>query len=323
MKSKITGIFIVLLSISAFAVESVAWDDTGHKVSAYIAWQQMTPEARESAFKILMKAPEDSHLSVFYNSYGSRSEAVKRLELFMIAASWSDIVRNRDFKVRFENYHKGDWHYSDIFWKQTEGKAEILKDFPEESGKAIPKLYEMEKTLKDESVPDAEKAIALAWFLHIGGDIHNPLHNASRVTELEPKGDQGGNLFFLTPRDAPRRINLHSFWDSLISANMPRESDACDQNYIPEIGEKIMEKYPSAQFKDRLKIGDFQAWNREGFALLNSAVYRNDLEREKLPSEAYRKNAFGVAQSEIALAGYRLGEMLNLIFSAEKKSVTN
>lgn len=319
MKTKISGIVVVLLSITAFAAQSFAWNDTGHKVSAYVAWQQMTPEARERAFKILVKAPEDSDLSTFYNAYDSRSEAVKRLELFMIAATWADIVRNRDFKVRYEKYNQGDWHYADIFWKQVDGKPEILKDFPEESGKAIPKLCDFEKILRDENAADADKAVALAWFLHVGGDIHNPLHNASRVTELEPKGDQGGNMFVLTPRDAPRRINLHSYWDSLISANMPRENDACDQDYIPMIGAKLIDKFPFSKMKDRLNLGRYDGWNLEGFNFLNSDVYSSNLEREKLPSEEYRRRSFETAQQQLAIAGYRLGETLNLIFAGEKK----
>lgn len=232
----------------------------------------------------------------------------------MIAATWADIIRNRDFKVRYENYHKGDWHYADIFWKQENGKAEILKDFPEESGKAIPKLYEIEKTLRDESVSNAEKAIALAWFLHIGGDIHNPLHNASRVTEAEPKGDQGGNMFSLTPKDAQRRMNLHSFWDSVISRNMPRKNDACDSEYVAEIAGKIMKKYPFPKMQNRIKAGNFTEWNNEGFALLPTQVYVSNLKREEMPPNAYEKSSFAVGQEQIALAGYRLGEMLNSIF---------
>ena len=316
---------LLLIVLSFIFVSSVpAWDDAGHKLTAYIAWQQMSAEARNEAFRILMKAPEDSDLSVFYNAYESRSENVKRRELFMIAASWSDIIRNRDFIVRHEKYNRPDWHYADIFWRQVTGKAEILENFDDDGGKAVAKLYDFEKTLKNPLATDADKAIALAWFLHISGDLHNPLHNASRVTELEPKGDQGGNLFILSARDAPRedRVNLHYFWDSLITRNIPRQNDTCDSDYIGGIAKKITEKYPYLKMKNRLRSGDFEAWHQEGFDFLTTDVYASDLQRNQMPTKNYQKNSLNIGERQLTLAGYRLGEMLNQIFG-EKAEMKN
>ncbi|MBA2736768.1 MAG: S1/P1 nuclease [Pyrinomonadaceae bacterium] len=311
-KKYLISLFLVVLNF-VFVSSVSAWDDTGHKVSAYIAWRQMTPEVRTKAVKLLLRAPEDSHLSVYYAS-GSRSTAAKELELFMIASTWSDIVRNRDFKVRFEKYHQGTWHYADIFWRQINGKAEIMENRGD--GQAVAKLYDFEKNLKDSSVSDAEKAINLAWFLHVGGDIHNPLHNASRITETEPKGDQGGNLFLLSPADAvaENRVNLHFYWDSILGRNIPRQNDACDSDYIASIADKIIKRHPFSQMKNRLKPGNFKEWNNEQFKLLNQTVYLDELKRGELPSRKYQNRAFATGQEQIALAGYRLGEMLNRIF---------
>ncbi len=311
-KKYLISLFLVVLNF-VFVSSVSAWDDTGHKVSAYIAWRQMTPEVRTKAVKLLLRAPEDSHLSVYYAS-GSRSAAAKDLELFMIASTWSDIIRNRSFEVRYNKYHQGTWHYADIFWKQINGKAEIMENRGD--GQAVAKLYDFEKNLKDSSVSDAEKAINLAWFLHVGGDIHNPLHNASRITETEPKGDQGGNLFLLSPADAvaENRVNLHFYWDSILGRNIPRQNDACDSDYIASIADKIIKRHPFSQMKNRLKPGNFKEWNNEGFKLLNQTVYLDELKRGELPSRKYQNRAFATGQEQIALAGYRLGEMLNRIF---------
>jgi hypothetical protein len=309
--------FLRFLFLAVFALLPAtpvsAWDDTGHKVSAFIAWQQMTPPAREKAIKLLLAAPEDSHLSVYYLS-GSRSREARELDLFMIASTWADIVRNRDFKVRFEKYNQGPWHYADIFWKQSGGRAEMLENKSE--GLAITKLYDFEKNLKNDSLTDAEKAINLAWFLHVAGDVHNPLHNASRVTDIEPQGDQGGNRFLLSPENAvaENRFNLHSYWDSILRRSVPRESDACDSDYVQPMAQKIMKKHPFAAMKDRLKLGDYRAWNAEGFAFLNETVYTTDLKRGELPAKKYQNRTFAAGQEQIALAGYRMAETLNQIF---------
>ena len=303
-----------LISASAAA----AWDDTGHKVIAYIAWQRMSPEAREKAINLLLAAPEDSDLSVYYLS-GSRSREAKELDLFMIAATWSDIVRNKNFKMRYEKYNQGPWHYGDIFWQQTDGKPLILANRSE--GLAIPKLYDFEKNLKDDTLSDADKAINLAWFLHVAGDVHNPLHNASRITEIEPKGDSGGNLFLLSPANIlVNRVNLHSYWDSILGRSLPRENDACDADYIPSIADKITKKFPFSRLKDRLKLGDYKEWNAEGFSFLDKIVYAKELKRGELPDLNYQRRALAVGEEQTALAGYRIGATLNQIFGKTPKT---
>ncbi len=314
MKRLFTFLLVIAAAVT-FVSKASAWDDTGHKLVTYIAWQQMSPTAREKAFKLLMSAPEDSDLSVFYLQ-DSRSEAVKQRELFMIAATWADIVRDRKFKTRFEKYHKGDWHYADTFWRDSNGKTEMLNDFQEAKGKAVEQLMYFDKLLRDTSAGDEEKAIALAWILHLGGDIHQPLHTSARVTELDPKGDQGGNLFLLSPKDATgeNRLNLHWYWDSIIGRNIPRFYDACDSDYLPPMAQEIVNKYPYPSMQNRLEIGQFDKWQQESFQIAMTKLYPPTLIRYETPSEAYKKQAFQIAQEQIALAGYRLGQMLNEIF---------
>lgn len=316
MLKKILVDFLFLFIVTAAAAGSAAaWDETGHKLTTFIAWERMTPAAREQATKILLAAPENSDLSVLYDTFNSRSEAAKKRELFMYASVWSDVVRNRNFPVRFEKYNQSDWHYAAIFWKQENGRAVILENFPEESGKAVPKLYDFEKILRDPTYKPEEKAIALAWFLHVGGDLHNPLHNASRVTETEPKGDQGGNMFVFIPRtENSYGLNLHGFWDSIIGRVKPREGDECDAEYLAPVARSIMKKHGFEKMRNRLKIGDYKAWNTEGFNFLNDFVYTSDLKRNEMPSAKYTKRTFKIAEEQIALAGYRLGETLNRIY---------
>ena len=132
------GNFTRLVTLSALivlpAISLFAWDDTGHKTMAYIAWQQMSPTARDAVIKILKSAPEDSNLSAFYLN-GAESQSTRQLEYFMLVATWADILRDRTFENRNKKYHKSNWHYDDTFWKQVNGKAEILPNA--EEGMAI------------------------------------------------------------------------------------------------------------------------------------------------------------------------------------------
>jgi S1/P1 Nuclease len=308
---------LFLIAICLFiSSNSFAWDDTGHKLTTYIAWAQMTPQAREKVFNLLMAAPEDSDLSVFYLQ-GSRSEEAKRLELFMIASTWADIIRdNKNFKARNKKYHHGNWHYLDTLWSEENGKISIVPKTEEEGENAVERLFVFDKLMRDATKLDDDKAIALAWFLHLGGDIHQPLHCSGRVTSWAAKGDQGGNLFSLTPKDTPRekRENLHWYWDSIIGRNISRVNDACDSSYLPTIAKRIMKKFPQTSYANRLKIGKYDEWQKEGFELASKEVYKNGLKDFEMPSDKYKKRAYVISQEQIALAGYRMGQTLNEMF---------
>ncbi len=317
MKNLLVKLLFSLIVSFVFVCPATAWDDTGHKLSTYIAWEQMSPTTREKVIKILLAAPEDSDLSVFYLQ-DSRSAAAKQRELFMIASTWADIVRDKNFKTRFALYHQGDWHYADTFWSNADGKVEILKDFAEPKGKAVERLFAFDKSLRDAAVSDADKAIALAWILHLGGDIHQPLHTSARVTKDDPKGDQGGNLFSLSPKDAKGsdRVSLHWYWDSIVGRNIPRVSDACDSEYLPAIAKLMTGKFPAGKMQNRLKLGKFDEWQQEGFQIASTKLYPASLKMGEMPSETYKKMAFEIAEEQIALAGYRMGAMLNQIFDS-------
>ncbi len=315
------AVFIALIGI--FAVHPVAaWDDVGHKITGYIAWQRMSPQARENVIRILRSAPEDSTLAVYYQPYGAEPDEIRKLEYFMLVPTWADIVR--DFgagspfrnEVRFRKYHKGNWHYDDTFWKQVNGKVEMLTGFPE-GGVGVSKLNEFDALIRNPSARDQEKAIAIAWLLHIGGDIHQPLHTSARVTDSEPKGDQGGNLFLLTPEGTPRdkQVNLHWFWDSIVGRNVSYKNGMCERDYIEMLAKKMVKAHPFGSMQASLNIGKYEEWQKESFAYANTTVFSPELIRNQMPSEKYRKNAYKLAERQLTLAGYRLGETLNTVFN--------
>lgn len=307
-------VLMAVLSL-VFALPAMAWDDVGHKITGYIAWQRMSPAARERVIKILRAAPEDSHLSAYYQLYGVRPDADKQLDYFMLVPTWADIVRDRTFPVRYEKYHKGEWHYTSVFWRDSGGKAELMAD-KKADGQAIEKLAEFEKVLRDPVVSDKDKAIALAWFLHIGGDIHQPLHSSSRVTDREPDGDRGGNTFLISPEGTPRenQQNLHWFWDSIVPRNIPYDFGLCEGCYVKHIAEAFISRYSFDAEKGGLALSNYVSWKDESLRLAQGEVFRSDLKRFEAPSDAYRRNALSVSERRLTIAGYRMGETLNEIF---------
>jgi hypothetical protein len=314
-------VFAALLTV-ALVFPVFGWDDVGHKITGFIAWQRMSPQARENVVRILRAAPEDSQLATFFKSYGPEPEETRKREYFMFVPTWADVVRDRSFETRYKKYHKGNWHYSDTFWKQVNGKVEVLSGF-EEGGQGVQRLEEFDAVIRNANASNAEKAIAIAWIMHIGGDIHQPLHTSARVTESEPKGDQGGNLFLLSPAGTARQnqVNLHWFWDSIVVRNVPIKGNMCEREYIEMLGNRMMKENRFADHQNKLDLGKYGEWQQEGFAYNNTVVFPASLERNEMPAVQYRKNAFELAERQLALAGYRLGETLNAVFGTPTAKV--
>jgi hypothetical protein len=310
--SKIKSLAALVL-VAAFAVPAFGWNETGHKIVAYIAWQKLTPRTREKVNALFMAAPEDSDIGVFF-AFDSRSVDTRQLEQFMTIATWADMVRDRKFPVRLAKYHHGTWHYSDLYFREVNGKPELVTDLKDDPQNSIERLGVMTGILADTAKTDVERVIALAWIIHLVGDAHQPLHNVARVTDLEPKGDQGGNLFELTPKGTPRenQKNLHSYWDGIVTTAAPRINDACDTDYIPKLGLKFMKKYPEAKMQAKVDDLKFEDWRQEGFENAVKYVYAG-VDRYQTPSAKYQKQAYKLSQQELALAGYRLAKILNQI----------
>ena len=312
----------LILVMAAFS-PALSWHDEGHKLTGYIAWQRMTPQTREIVVRILRAAPEDSQIATFYPVYGIEPEEVRKMKFFWTIPTWADMVRERGFPVRNRKYHHSNWHYDDKFWRLVNGKVEFVT-VTEEGGQALTQLAACEKTMRDPKASDADKAVAIAWFLHLTGDIHQPLHNSARVTETEPKGDQGGNLFFLEPEkpQGQSRLNLHSFWDGIFARSVLLKKGQYVDDYIDSVGGKTTRKHPYTEFSSTLKLGNYQAWHDEGFALATTAVFTPDLKRLEMPSKKYQKAAFQLSERQVALAGYRIAETFNSIFGAASASTT-
>jgi hypothetical protein len=319
-RKTIATLFIAACVLAASG-PALAWDETGHKITAYIAWKRMTPEVRANVIKLLISAPEDAQLSTFYAPFGSRTEETRQREFFMLASTWPDIIRDRNFPVREKNYAHSDWHYSDTFWQWKDSKVQLVND-TEPSGKAIEKMTEFDKLIRSDAA-NGEKAVAIAWLEHLIGDIHQPLHTSARVTSSNARGDQGGNLFLLTPKGTPKgkQENLHWFWDSIVGRYQPNSKDLCEADYIDPIADAIMKLYTYDKLKSEIADGKFDVWKDESFKIASTEVYRG-VNWFEAPSDKYKKKAFEIAQRRLALAGYRMGDLFNSAFAKVEVKVT-
>ncbi len=310
MKSKNTKILLLTFVFALFAhpLYLTAWNETGHQVTAAIAWENMTETTRQKVTEIMLQAPEDSDLLTFFDE----NDELGAKKYFMSAAYWPDVVRDRDKRDRWQKYHMGTWHYIGTYWKQTDnGPVETTGLLEDEN--VVERLEYFRTTLPDPDVPASEKAVQIAWVLHLVGDIHMPLHNTSRVTEETPDGDRGGNSFDL---GEGWPWNLHAFWDSIIDIAEPKADSVDSFDYYISKANDISKLHPRSDFEERaqVKIQDAEAWNREGRDITMQSVYLPYLKQGEKPPARYTDNAYNIARQRLALSGYRMAEYLNQIF---------
>jgi len=345
-----------LLVALVLAAPAAAWNDFGHEVVAGVAWQELEPEVRARAVALLRQAPADSLmdcLDLNEEAHGRCGRFAYRLDaaessedadrlLFERASYWPDLARG------LEKYNRPTWHYIGwTWWQGADGTAHDT-DLPVAEPNVVSQIEELARSVGDASGRAGRRAIHLAWLFHLVGDVHQPLHAASRVTERrdEREGDRGGNGFLL---DEWNR-NLHAFWDGALdgprrselrrgvaaelsgdSADPPtprqfqaaffaardREYEALKERFVAA----ARERHPLADaVRAGLQSGEFEAWALESNGIVRRSVYPSDIVRGEAPSAGYTEMASRISLERAALAGYRLADLLRQILGGSNSN---
>ena len=146
------------------------------------------------------------------------------------------------------------------------------------------------------------KSYDLVWLLHLVGDVHQPLHAASRFIQSRPQGDAGGNKVGIHCGSGCSAQELHAFWDGVLGSSED-----------PQAAINAARKLPKASAQ-LASIADDTAWAAESFKLAKASVYRWPIGVGDGPftlSSAYKARALSIAKTRVALAGARLARLLN------------
>jgi S1/P1 Nuclease len=304
----------VLLAIAVSIQPASAWNDRGHMSVGYVAYKRLNLATRNRVNALLKLNPK-------YNDWAAKVEQQmpnaspddKNLMIFMLATTWADeIKRDRAYKQdgtqggnrpdgspdpgRNTGYddllmHKY-WHFIDTPFS-TDGTP--LPPIPTPNAQERIALF---RNVLASSSPDELKSYDLVWLLHIVGDIHQPLHASTRVSQPDPDGDAGGNLVKLDCA----KCELHFFWDDLLGT----------QNDLKTVV-KGARKLPKPQGALVAKT-DEKDWIAESFQEAQQVVYAPPVGPGNGPytlTIEYKKSAGKLAKQRVALAGARLAKLLN------------
>lgn len=274
---------ILILLCLIFSTTTFAWNSNGHRIIAEIAYANLTPQAKKQIDKLTQQ---------FDPGYNGRSR-------FLYAAIWPD-------KIKFDGVNAFDsWHFIDKGFS-TDGTP-IPSNQTENVVWAI---GQSEHTILSPTANNVEKATALSFLIHFVGDAHQPMHCTERYSKQFPAGDKNGLLFPISDTNAN---NLHNYWDGGLGL-FPIVASPMPGKIIGQIARQFQQDYPEQKFGATTANLNAQAWANESFQMGKNFAYTNIQENSK-PSVQYIAKGRDIAESQIALAGYRLANLLNKLFS--------
>lgn len=246
-----------------------AWNAAGHQLVAQIAYDNLSPAAKKMCVALL-NVKEHS------------------LESSFIASSvWLDEIRKKHV------HQFNTLHYIDIPFTKDQSPLPAAK--PRNALWAIKQSIEV---LSAKTTSKTSKALYLKILIHVMGDIHQPLHTATKVSRRLPKGDLGGNLYVLK---SPLGKNLHQYWDSG-AGKLTRNKIKYLKNEVHWLENKWSCNVANTNLNP-------EAWLRSTHALAINQAY--SIRTHKKPNKLYQKKAQSISQQQIVFAGCRLAYVLN------------
>ena len=257
---------------------ALAFGDSGHSIVAELAQRRLSEKTLTAIADLIGAGTSLASLS-----------------------TWAD-----DFKFTSAGTKTKRWHFIDVDIDQPNPTQACALD-PNEGDCIVAALKREITLLSDKTASRNARADALRFVVHLLGDLHQPLHCSER------KGDGGGNGLAVTfqgkgPDGKPRTTDLsfHQLWDeTLISAHSFSWG-----SYTAELEITLVPGLTPGSLQ-----GDYIAnWANECFTA-GVAVYRllpaAAVSGRFLVDEAYQKQAQPILDRSLALAGMRLGAVLN------------
>ncbi len=209
LRSAAAGMLLFLMVVT----QSWAWGREGHRLTALLAEQYLTPETKVQITELLGK------------------------ETLADVAPWADAYRS-------DHQETGKWHYVDI--PKEEAKFDRNRDCPVSATDpkspwrdcVTDRILYFEGRLGDSSLGAEERAFALKFLVHLIGDIHQPFHAMG--------DDRGGNeiaVSFLGSRTCGTyKCNLHGVWDTSIIEEQGLSEEKYTQKLLQEIKDNNWER---------------------------------------------------------------------------------
>ena len=306
MKKVTTSLLLASLLLLLAPARAFGWHEYGHILVGQIAYLRLTPAAKARVDKLLVAPPNRRPLIHLCAGYYTAETCEKIYDPVTIGI-WMDDFRGDSLTDEYD-----PWHYIN-YRPFFDGIPERTNVGPEPVN-VLDRINWCVNTLRTGTRRDKSDAEVLGFLYHLVGDVHQPLHSTTRYTAARPEGDAGGNGFAITvPADARVR-NLHFYWDTAagrFGTGAPkRPLDQAGREHIRALADELIKAYPAdASAKEIEPL----VWVQESNRIAREFAYPK-IKEGGSPTPEYAAEAQKISGQRIALAGYRLAEVLNLLF---------
>ena len=293
MLKRLLGLVLLCLALPA-----AAWDNRGHRLTGELAYDRLQardPAAVAAIVAIMAQHPDRVRFE--RNLAGLSGEARTR-RMFGLMARWPDDVRKT-------GWDRPEWHYA---LKVVYGWTWL--DWYT-AGAAERQWAANLATARSTGAPAADRAVALCWVLHIGGDMHQPLHRGHRLDGDWLKSDRAGTIAFVRRGPGQPPMQLHELWDGAFDPTGTGGGD--EDGDVARL---------HAAFAPRAALltggGSFAEWIDESEALARTRAYTGPaLAASYAPADAppmtpaYMTMLRAIAEVRVIAAGVRMGTALS------------
>ena len=292
----------------------LSWNIPTHMITGAIAYRLLegTEPGKGAAIEAILKQ-HPRYADGWRNILAEIPESQRGEMLFMLAARWAD-----DIRLQGKPQTEARWHYINFPFKPI-GEPDDIKPLPPDPNNILSAIAENERILRTEA-PAQKRAIALAWLLHLIGDVHQPLHVAQLFTREYPNGDRGGNEICIRVALNTAPIDLHGLWDGVITSSN-------NTARLNRIATDLLSRF------SRVGLREFDhdspdAWAKESYEIATKIAYENgrvwgtpkgsakdcrEIRDANFLTRGYPARAKLIAERRVYLAGYRIADALKRI----------
>lgn len=268
----VVGVLTMLWPAACFG-----WGNEGHRIVALTAAKILSTDSPATLAKIQAMLAKDR------DDIWPGAEVTVAHDIGE-EATWADLLREKSDKGKEITE---SWHFVDIDMKTPDvdkpcnnhpkvPAGELASVAPSQDC-VIDKIDQFTAELKNPQTSDTERLLALKFLLHFVGDIHQPLHAATRTDPQTGQEDRGGNCVGVLHGHATKPARLHGYWDTdLVERALGTKPDVAAGKLVAMI---------SANAKKRWSNGTPTDWAKEAHALAKSSVYAGVVDKRPVQTD--------------------------------------
>jgi hypothetical protein len=325
----------VFLAVAVTAIASAccgvdAFWERGHLLVAEIARQHLlSPKYSGSGGKKIVDALDSYARYLVEQGFPTCGNTFDATGSYVSCASWPDDIKSY-------TYSQSPWHFwNEPYFSPSNFDAPRVQPgthgCPLSSQSSVGLLDGFAKTLKLASSSGPKfsayfSSFAMAYYVHVTGDLHQPLHNTQLFSPAQPTGDEGGNRIPVscpqtkTDTNCSSITELHAYFDAVcgtMAGYISRPLTPSSNEWLVSNAARLIRQYPLSQQEEELSNVTAIALEAYELGVTYAYHYANGslVQNGDVLDAAFQQRCLPVMERQLARGGARLARQLALFMN--------